>query len=586
MFMNTKNQEIKNCVNCKKDFTIEPDDFGFYEKIKVPPPTFCPECRLRRRLTWRNERILYRKECKLCGKNTLTTFNSDDITTYCQSCWWSDEWDPLSYKLDYDFSKTFFEQFKNLISKVPFCGLFNLNYVNSDYCNYTFESKNCYLNFASDMNEDTGFLYHSIENKNSFDMLGSRKNENCYELIDCEKCYGSSYLSLCEGCVDSKYCYDCHNCSDCVGCFGLRNAKYHIFNEKYSPDDYKKEILKFDLNKHANNSKIGESFKELLKKYPRKFFNSRHAVNCTGDYIKNAQNCINCFDIEGPAKDLKYAIYAVTNIHGSQDIYAFGVNVENCYEFLGGGDGIQNIYFSMYVFNGCYDCNYSYYLNSCSNCFACIGLRNKSYCILNKQYTKEEYEELIPKIKKHMDEMPYADKKGLIYKYGEFFPSELSPFCYNETITQEYFPLTKEEALKQGYKWKEKEERNYAIEIKNDDIPDDIDDVNEDILGKVIECEHKGSCGEQCTEAFKIIGSELQFYKKMKLPIPRLCPNCRHYQRLKQRNPFKLWHRQCMCDKKNHFHSGGDCEIEFETSYAPDKPEIVYCEKCYQQEVY
>jgi predicted metalloendopeptidase len=66
--------------------------------------------------------------------------------------------------------------------------------------------------------------------------------------------------------------------------------------------------------------------------------------------------------------------------------------------------------------------------------------------------------------------MPYIDSKGRIYKYGEFFPSELSPFCYNETIAQEYFPLTKEQAIKQGYKWKEREERNYTIDIKNEDI--------------------------------------------------------------------------------------------------------------------
>ena len=42
------NSEIRQCQNCKQDFTIEPDDFGFYEKIKVPPPTFCPLCRAQR----------------------------------------------------------------------------------------------------------------------------------------------------------------------------------------------------------------------------------------------------------------------------------------------------------------------------------------------------------------------------------------------------------------------------------------------------------------------------------------------------------------------------------------------------------
>ncbi len=32
--------QTKNCQNCKKDFIIEPEDFNFYEKIKVPAPTF------------------------------------------------------------------------------------------------------------------------------------------------------------------------------------------------------------------------------------------------------------------------------------------------------------------------------------------------------------------------------------------------------------------------------------------------------------------------------------------------------------------------------------------------------------------
>ena len=82
----------------------------------------------------------------------------------------------------------------------------------------------------------------------------------------------------------------------------------------------------------------------------------------------------------------------------------------------------------------------------------------------------------------------------------------------------------------------------------------------------------------------------------MNLPLPRLCSNCRHYQRIKQRNPLKLWHRQCQCageksDNKvyqntiQHFHSNEHCPNEFETTYSPDRKEIVYCEKCYQQEV-
>ncbi len=231
--------------------------------------------------------------------------------------------------------------------------------------------------------------------------------------------------------------------------------------------------------------------------------------------------------------------------------------------------------------------------------------KEKEYCILNKQYTKEEYEKLVPKIIEHMNSMPYISNYGsstpIVYKYGEFFPPELSPFCYNETIAQEYFPLTKEQAIEKGYQWKDPEQRNIQIDIRTEDLPDNIKDVSDDIVNKIIECANTKCTGFNpvncnCTKAFKIIKPELEFYKKMNLPLPRLCPNCRHYDRIKQRNPLKLWHRKCQCNGthssngvyKNtieHFHGNQPCPNEFETTYAPDRPEIVYCEKCYLAEV-
>jgi hypothetical protein len=571
--------ETKTCQNCKKDFIIEPDDFSFYEKIKVPPPTFCPECRFQRRLSWRNERTLYRRKCDAPGHDDYIISIYPQISkfpVYDPKYWNSSGWDSLSYGVNYNFLINFFEQFNNLIDIVPVQSLFNLNGFNSDYCNCTYQSKNCYLNFASDMNEDTGYLYHSIENINSYDMLGSRKNENCYELIDCEGCYASSNLILSEGCVDSIYCYDCRNCQNCVGCYGLRNCKYYIFNKKYLPEEYKKELFNLKLGSQKIKEGLEKISNELFNKHPRKFANLRHTIESTGDYINGGKNCKNSFDIEGPAEDLKYTIYAVTNVKSLYDCYGIGVNVENSYEVVANGSNVNLSRFSSYVFDT-YNNHYCYQSKNCHDCFGCIGLINKSYCILNYQYTKEQYEELVPKIIKHMNDMPYIDSKGRVYKYGEFFPSELSPFCYNETIAQEYFPLTKEEAIEQGYRWKDKEERNHQIDIKNEDIPDSIEDINDDIINKVIECGHKGTCNQQCTEAFKIIPEELHFYRRMNLPLPRLCPNCRHYKRLSQRNPLKLWHRKCMKE---------GCNNEFETSYAPERPEIVYCEKCYQKEVY
>ena len=203
--------------------------------------------------------------------------------------------------------------------------------------------------------------------------------------------------------------------------------------------------------------------------------------------------------------------------------------------------------------------------------------KEKENAIFNKVYPKEEYIKLKEEIIKQMNKTPYIDKAGRIYKYGEFFPIEISPWAYNETVAQEISPLTEIEAKKNGYEWREQTVKNFEITIPTEKIPDTIDEVSEEILKEVLGCKHKGDCDHQCNTAFRLANYELAFYKKNKIPLPILCPNCRYYERLSQLPALKLWHRKCMKE---------GCQNEFETSYAPDRPEIVYCERCYQQEVY
>jgi hypothetical protein len=163
-----------------------------------------------------------------------------------------------------------------------------------------------------------------------------------------------------------------------------------------------------------------------------------------------------------------------------------------------------------------------------------------------------------------------------VYKYGEFFPYDLSPFGYNETNAHDNFCISKEKAISMGYKWKDREKRDYNISINSKDLPDNILDVDDNILNEIIGCPNEGNSDYQCTTAYRIVPEELNFYKQKNLPLPRYCPNCRHYKRLTYRNPMKLWHRSCMND---------GCSNEFDTTYSPDKSYKVYCEKCYQQAV-
>ena len=162
-------------------------------------------------------------------------------------------------------------------------------------------------------------------------------------------------------------------------------------------------------------------------------------------------------------------------------------------------------------------------VSALSNCFGCVAVRGAEYVILNKKYTKEEYLELLPKIKQHMQDMPYVDKKARVYGYGEFFPAEFASFGYNETTAPEVFPLTKEEALKEGFLWNE-----YVSDTKHEfsdyEIPDDITNVEDDILQKILKCEVTG-------KAYRIIPAELSFYRHTGLPIPRTAPAERHDKR-------------------------------------------------------
>ena len=583
--------ETKTCQNCKNQFTIEPEDFAFYEKIQVPPPTFCPDCRLQRRMTWRNERTLYRR--KDAFQKDLISIYAPEVpaVVYERDYWWSDKWDQLQGGREYDFSKPFFQQFSELLKATPLPNVFSNNVIDSPYTNHVGYLKNCYLTFASWECENTFYGEKLISTKDTLDAYLTNSSELCFETVDCEKCQRLMFSRDCNSCVDSAFLYDCRNCSNCFGCVGLRNKQYYIFNKPYSREQYKEKIKDYDLGSYEIRERLQKEFYDSLIKFPRRFAHLTNTVNVVGNHCRNMKNCYACFDLQDNVEDSKYIFYGGLGMKDSYDGYGAGAECEMFYEGIDTGVNGYKEKFSIVVYAS-RDTDYCFNCEGCSSLFGCIGLRSKKYCILNKQYSKEEYEKLVPKIIQHMNDMPYVDKKGRIYKYGEFFPPELSPFAYNETIAQEYFPITKEEAINQGYRWKDPDTREYKITKNSKDLPDHIKDIKDDILEETIGCKHMGECNEQCTTAFRIILQELEFYRKMDLPLPRLCPNCRHYQRLKQRNPLKLWPRQCMCDYKvyknttfHKHHLEGRCPNEFETSYAPDRKEIVYCEQCYQAEV-
>jgi hypothetical protein len=544
---------MKTCLQCNAPFEIYDRDREFYKKvaltigsklIPIPEPTLCPLCRQRRRFSFRNERYLYRRKCNGSGKEIISMYPPESIyKVYAQDVWWQTNWDGTAYGRDFDFSRPFFEQFAELSKDVPRIALLNNNSENSEYCNFTGDVKNSYLIFGSVYSEDCyyGSPYYS---KNCVDTLVLRECELCYECIDCRKLYHSFYSQDCNNSDFLLYCFDLQNCSECIGCAGLRGKKNCIFNKQYSKVDYLKFQKDINLCDPEFHKMITEKFEEIKNSVPRQAILSTGSENVSGSHVFSSKNTFESF-IADRCEDCSHCSQVVD----LKDCYDNNYTEENelCYEYLG-MYGTRKTLFSIFCRNT-NEAYYSDYLVNCQYVFGCTNLHNKKYCILNKQYTQEEYEKLVPKIAEHMQKTPSSG--GLSTEWGEFFPVSISPFSYNETVAQEYFPLTKPEVEKFGWKWRNDDKKEFQPQTVQ--IPKEINEVPDTVCSEILACEITG-------KNFRIIPQELAFYKKMHLPTPRRHPDQRHKERIEKRNPRKLFNRNC--DK---------CGKQIVTSYPPKR---------------
>ncbi|MBI4225429.1 MAG: hypothetical protein HY617_03805 [Candidatus Sungbacteria bacterium] len=583
------NQETRTCQNCSQPFTIKPEDFAFYEKIKVPAPTWCPECRMIRRMLFENERQLFRHKDEISGKDIFSEFPPQvQAKIYNDEYWQSDAWDPMDYGREYDFSRPFFEQFKTLMYDVPWVSRSVINLINSDYVHGASNLKDCYLCFNLGSCERCAYVSDANNMKDSLDCTTLARNEFCYECTSVVDSYQTRFSNRCEKCHDVWFSRDCMGCSNCFGCANLRNKQYYIFNRPYSREDYFAKLDQFGLGSHQSLEEIKKQVRQFSLSLPCKFMAGVHNVNVSGDMITSGKNVHESFNV-ADAENVKYSQGVVLGVYDSYDFTIWGEHSELMYEVLVSGSGCSSLKFTMDCWPADRGIEYSFKCMSSNNLFGCVGLRKKSYCIFNKQYTQEEYFVLRDKIIRHMNEMPFTDQQGRVYRYGEFFPPEFSPFAYNETLANDFFPLTKEEAIRKKYVWREPETREFKTTVDAQNLPDHINDIGDDILKEVIKC-------ASCNKAFRLIPMELEFYRRMTLPIPRICHNCRFIERTKYRNQPKFYQRTCQCagqqsynaayqNQGAHPHGTAACANAFLTSYAPDRKEIIYCEQCYQEEI-
>ncbi len=590
MFKEEKNIENKTCKHCSCNFTITDKDLEFYEKISpsfwwqkylIPSPTLCPDCRQQRRLLWRNRRKMYKRKCDATWKEIISMFSPDKpYNVYYTKFWESDSWDPFDYWKTFDFNKSFFEQFNELLLKIPLphLAIIESSLENSEYINWANSVKNSYLSSNIVWCENVYYSSDIYFSKNCIDCSFVTNCENCSNCLDSLSLFSCYNVKNSENLINCEFCNFCKNCNNCFWCIWLENKSYSILNKQYNKNEYEELIEKFK----SNFAEFWELYKELQLKHKYKNLKILNSENAIWENIFNSKNIVNSFEISD-SENIKNSFFIVWNSNNLQDISFWWENISYCYEWVSIWINSKNVLFSAETYDNVRNSFYCYfcYPNN-SNLFGCIWLKNKQYCILNKQYTKEEYEMLVPKIIEHMQKT---------WEWWEFFPSSISPFWYNETVANEYFPIIPppnlplagegldkfpmikfnsppaREGLGEGFlfNWSTYEPPFPQVEkiIKASMLPEDISKIPDDILNWAIEC-------EITKKPFRIIKQELEFYRKHCLPIPRRHPDQRHLDRMNLRNPRKLFDRKC--DK---------CGKDIKTTYAPDRKEIVYCESCY-----
>ncbi len=450
------------CKSCWTHFKVTTEDFNFYKKVspqideqilEIPAPTLCPVCREQRRFAFRNERNLYKRKCDATGKYIISMFSPDKpYKVYKYEFWWSDQWDAMEYGRDFDFSKPFFEQFDDLLKAVPWPNLIWMQNINSPYINFAVENKSCYMIFASSRNEDSLYSRWIFDSKDLVDSDEAYKSENSYYLIRCQNVYKCHYCIDCIDCNNCEYCYDLQWCSNCFGCYNLRNKQYCIFNQQYTKEEYFEK-----LNQLKSNPNLLE---EIYQKAIHKNLRLINVENVLWDNVSNARNCQYVFNAEN-LENCKY-VYNAYDMKDSYDIAFQAYNTFLLYEIISTEKSNKSA-FNFILINSS-NCYYNMLTFNSRHTFGCVGVKNKEYCILNKAYTKHKYEKLVKKIINHMKETG---------ERGEFFDPKISPFGYNETLANEFYPLDRTTALEKGFKWSNYEKPTPKVEkvLKADELP-------------------------------------------------------------------------------------------------------------------
>lgn len=277
----------------------------------------------------------------------------------------------------------------NLQPKLPSKVLFSEN---CEYADEVYYSKNLTYVFDSAKSSDSAYMYDSFLCDKCVDCDYAVESQLCYESVDLFKAYNCDYCNYCSRIRDSAYCHWCWDSNDLFGCVNLQNKSFCIFNRQLTESEYREQVKKY---KAWPPEKVLAVVEELKQKFPLTQTIGAYNENSNyGNYMHYSKNCYLCFD----AAHCESSAYLYDTFYAKNcmDMTYCSVQADLSYEIVSSA----NIFNCNYIFwaEKCMDSSYIFNSINVKNSLGCVGVAHKTYCILNRQFNKEDYERISKQI--------------------------------------------------------------------------------------------------------------------------------------------------------------------------------------------
>lgn len=290
---------------------------------------------------------------------------------------------------------TFCKGYRELIDSAPRYPNISKNNENSPYGDYIFGCSNVYFGFDVAECRDSFYLYDSFKVQSSADCSYAVESELCHESIDIYRCYKCDHMNHCDTCLNSSYCRECSSCQDCFGCVYLKNKRFCFFNRQLEEGEYREKVKEYE---EKSPEQIFKQVGELFSRFPERTSRENGNEKCSfGNYYYNNKDSYYLFDAAGN-EECAYLFDSHFNKNSFDQTYS--VRNELCYELVDSIHCYKS--FCSQNLENCISCCFSLDLDGCADCFGCAFLNKKQYCILNKQYTPEEYKREVNAIRGSM----------------------------------------------------------------------------------------------------------------------------------------------------------------------------------------